>query len=250
MWLGLTVTSAVGLLGILVLYRRLRTSNRLLAETNGQITISSNRDFLTGLFNRRYLENFVSNLSLDAGHSPAQAGAGAGLVLLMDIGHFKRLNDSHGHAAGDQVLKATAQRLCALFRTHDRLARWGGEEFLAILPCARASEAAAIGARILRAVSADPIVAGEAAITVTMSLGICPLRLAMAGRPATWDEVLHLADEALYLAKQNERNKAYAITSAVHASSEEMARGLHINQEEGKLELFEVSMETTGEGVL
>jgi diguanylate cyclase (GGDEF)-like protein len=243
LWLALTITSAIGLLGILVLYRRLRTSKRLLEETNRQLTISSNRDFLTGLFNRRYLENFVSNLSLEHGGVRAQAAAGAGLVLLMDIDHFKRLNDTYGHAAGDQALKATAQRLATLFGAGDLLARWGGEEFLAILPGAQAGEAAAIGARVLRAISAEPIVAGESAITVTMSLGICPLRLAMADRPAKWDEVLHIADQALYLSKQTGRNKAYAITTAANATSDEMARALHVNREEGKVELVEVAMD-------
>lgn len=246
LWLALTITSAIGLLGILVLYRRLRTSKRLLEETNRQLTISSNRDFLTGLFNRRYLENFVSTLALQHGSVREQAETGAGLVLLMDIDHFKRLNDTYGHAAGDQVLKATAQRLATLFGAGDLLARWGGEEFLAILPDAQAGEAAAIGARILRAIAAGPIDVREGAITVTMSLGICPLHLEMADRPANWDEVLHMADEALYLSKQTGRNKAYAITTAVDATSHEMARGLHVNREEGKLELLEVAMQTAG----
>jgi diguanylate cyclase (GGDEF)-like protein len=237
-WLIAAVLSASGLIGMLVLYRRLRVSSRLLEASNCQLYISSNRDSLTGLFNRRYVENYV------AGPSPNQADyhspVGHGLVLLMDIDHFKRLNDTYGHAVGDQVLQSTAARLTALFRSDDIIVRWGGEEFLALLPTAHASEAAGIAARVLDAVSARPVVVDDVTMNVTVSVGICALRLDLNDREMNWEEVVLMADQALYLAKQNGRNMAYGLTAAVKATSAEMARGLRINWTEGKVQLLQV----------
>jgi diguanylate cyclase (GGDEF)-like protein len=237
-WLIAAALSATGLIGMLFLYRRLRVSSRLLEASNRQLYISSNRDSLTGLFNRRYVENYVG------GPSPSQADfhspVGHGLVLLMDIDHFKRLNDTYGHAAGDQVLRSTAARLSALFRSDDIVVRWGGEEFLALLPRAHATEAAGIAARILGAVSAQPLVVDGVTMNVTVSVGICRLKLDLNDREMNWEEVVLMADQALYLAKQNGRNMAYGLIAAVKASSAEMARGLRINWTEGKVQLMQV----------
>jgi diguanylate cyclase (GGDEF)-like protein len=237
-WLIAALLSASGMIGMLVLYKRLRVSSRLLEASNRLLYTTSNRDSLTGLFNRRYVENYVG------GPSPSQADchspAGRGLVLLMDIDHFKRLNDTYGHAVGDQVLQLTAARLTALFRSEDVVVRWGGEEFMALLPAAHASEAAGVAARILAAISAKPIVIDDVAVDVTVSVGICRLRLDLSDREMNWEEVVLMADQALYLAKQNGRNMAYALTAAVKATSAEMARGLRINWTEGKVQLLQV----------
>ena len=240
-WLVAAVTSAAGLIGILFLYRRLRRSNRLLEGSNLQLYTSSNRDSLTGLFNRRYVESYVAKSSSRRGTDDTSSSPAArGLVLLMDIDHFKRLNDTYGHAVGDAVLQVTAERLSALFRNEDIVVRWGGEEFLALLPKTDPGEAAAIVARVLSAVSGRPVVVKHASINVTISIGVCSLRLSLKDREMNWEEVVHLADQALYLAKQNGRNMAYGITGAVNATTADMARGLGINWNEGKAELFEV----------
>ncbi|MES2760134.1 MAG: GGDEF domain-containing protein [Pseudomonadota bacterium] len=238
-WLIAAVLSGSGLIGMLFLYWRLRVSTRLLEASNRQLYISSNRDSLTGLFNRRYVENYVAgpSPSLADFHSPV----GHGLVLLMDIDHFKRLNDTYGHAVGDQVLQSTAARLSALFRSDDIVVRWGGEEFLALLPTAHASEAESIAARILAAVSAKPIVVDCVTMNVTVSVGICRLKLDLNDREMNWEEVVLMADQALYLAKQNGRNMAYGLLAAVKATSVEMARGLRINWTEGKVQLLQVN---------
>lgn len=237
-WLIAAVLSASGLIGMLFFYRRLRVSSRLLEASNRQLYISSNRDSLTGLFNRRYVEHYVAgpSPSLADCHSPV----GHGLVLLMDIDHFKRLNDTYGHAVGDQVLQSTAARLSALFRSDDIVVRWGGEEFLALLPTAHASEAESIAERILAAVSAAPMVVEGVTMNVTVSVGICRLKLDLNDREMNWEEVVLMADQALYLAKQNGRNMAYALIAAVKATSVEMARGLRINWTEGKVQLLQV----------
>jgi diguanylate cyclase (GGDEF)-like protein len=240
MWLVAAVTSVVGLIGILFLYRRLRLSNRLLEETNRQLYTSSNRDSLTGLFNRRYVEGYVAMLSQSAADYNSPVPAGCGLVLLMDIDNFKQLNDTYGHAIGDEVLQATAERLSALFRSEDIVVRWGGEEFLALLPTTHASEAVGIASRVLGAVSATPVVVNEATMDVTISIGICRLGLGLKDRDMDWEEVVHTADQALYLAKQNGRNMAYGIAEAENATSAEMAQGLRKNWAAGKVELLEV----------
>ncbi|MFC0135964.1 hypothetical protein CR105_01400 [Massilia eurypsychrophila] len=238
-WLIAALLSASGMIGMLFLYKRLRVSSRLLETSNRLLYTTSNRDSLTGLFNRRYVENYVG------GPAPSQADyhspVGRGLVMLMDIDHFKRLNDTYGHAVGDQVLQSTAARLTALFRSDDVIVRWGGEEFMALLPAAHASEAAGIAARILGAISAKPIVIDGVAVEVTVSVGICRLRLDLSDREMKWEEVVLMADQALYMAKQNGRNMAYALTAAVMASSAEMARGLRINWAEGKVQLLQVN---------
>lgn len=237
-WLVAAVSSVAGLIGILFLNRRLRSSQCVLEETNRQLYSSSNRDSLTGLFNRRYVESYAAQLTRSGtdGNSPA----GCGLVLLMDIDHFKQLNDTYGHAVGDLVLQATAGRLSALFRNDDIVVRWGGEEFLALLPTTQASEAVGIASRVLAAVSAKPVVVDAVPMQVTISVGICRLRLGLKDREMNWEEVVHMADQALYMAKQNGRNMAYGVTLAGNATSDEIALGLRKNWNEGKVELFEV----------
>jgi diguanylate cyclase (GGDEF)-like protein len=102
------------------------------------------------------------------------------------------------------------------------------------------SEASGIAARVLDAVSANPVVVNKASINVTISVGICGLRLRLKDREMNWEEVVHMADQALYLAKQNGRNMAYGIAGRVNATSGEMAQGLRVNWNEGKVELLEV----------
>jgi diguanylate cyclase (GGDEF)-like protein len=239
-WLAAAVSTALGLIGLLFLYGRLRLGHRLLEETNRQLFTSSNRDALTGLFNRRYVQSYVEKLARRGADRTSPAADGCGLVLLMDIDHFKQLNDTYGHAVGDKVLQATAERLSALFRNEDVLVRWGGEEFLALLSATQASEAGAVAARVLAAVSATPVMVSTNAIHLTISVGICRFRLALKDREMNWEEVVNMADQALYLAKQNGRNMAYGVTEAANATSVDMAQGLRVIRNEGKIALLEV----------
>jgi diguanylate cyclase (GGDEF)-like protein len=240
LWLIVALVSAAAWIALLCLYGRSRKGNRLLEETNRQLFTSSNRDPLTGLFNRRYVETYITRVWRRGAESKSVAPAGCGLVLLMDIDHFKGLNDTYGHAIGDKVLQVTAARLSTLFRNEDVVARWGGEEFLALLPTTSASEATAMAARVLGAVSATPVVVNGTSVNVTISLGICVMSLRLKDHEMNWDEVVHTADQALYLAKQNGRNMAYGITDAANTSSADMARGLRMAWDEGKISLVEV----------
>lgn len=156
-------------------------------------------DALTGLFNRRALEQFGEDLSL-----PEAGGPPAGLILF-DIDYFKRINDTHGHLAGDRVLQEVARRIQALTRDSDILVRYGGEEFAFLaqpspgLPTLRAK-----AEKLRQAVESRPVAVEEGlAVPVTCSFGVaeCP-----PGEGA-WRRLFQAADEALYAAKAEGRNR-------------------------------------------
>jgi diguanylate cyclase (GGDEF)-like protein len=182
--LALTLGIADRVLG----FRRERDVARKMAE----------EDALTGVQSRRAIE-----MQLRALASEARAG-GSGLgVLFVDIDHFKSINDRFGHGIGDACLAAVAQRLQAELRDGDHLGRWGGEEFVALLPGANLDNAHHTSERILRAVSADPVLIASGEVSITVSIGIAVLD------PMHDDmqSLLHRADSALYRAKANGRNR-------------------------------------------
>jgi diguanylate cyclase (GGDEF)-like protein len=182
--LALTLGIADRVLG----FRRERDVARKMAE----------QDALTGLQSRRAIEMQLRALS-----SEARAG-GSGLgVLFVDVDHFKSINDRFGHGVGDACLAAVARRLQAELRDGDHLGRWGGEEFVALLPGANLDNAQHTSERILRAVSAAPVQAASGEVSITVSIGIAVLD------PLHDDmhSVLHRADSALYRAKANGRNR-------------------------------------------
>lgn len=155
-------------------------------------------DPLTGLANRRGL---FSALGRKAAVSKR---ALAGATLLIDIDHFKAINDTHGHENGDRVLIAFAERLQSVVRTDDIVARWGGEEFLVILDQGDGAAGAAVAERVRDAVTSHPFALDSGAITVTASIGVSVLA---AGEP-TIDAAIARADAALYAAKSSGRNRA------------------------------------------
>lgn len=194
------------------------------------------RDPLTGLFNRNHA---LPQLARIADRRRGTGGRFA--VLLLDIDRFKTVNDTHGHAAGDQVLAEVAQRLRAEMRAGDLLARIGGEEFLVVLPDTGAEAAQRVAERLRSAVQARPVTlpagagAGAGALTVTVSVGLAvgggegeggprafaavapPERLATAGvtMPASVRAVVERADRALLGAKAGGRNRVEASLPAV-----------------------------------
>jgi len=124
-------------------------------------------------------------------------------MLLIDVDHFKRVNDTHGHLAGDEVLKGLATELRQQVRDSDIVGRFGGEEFTVLLPRADAAEALAIAERLRRGASSLSICAGDARIGVTVSIGV-----AVYGRHGRdLFELLAAADLALYRAKDKGRNQ-------------------------------------------
>jgi len=156
-------------------------------------------DPLTGLYNRRFGEGRLREEFSRA----VRAGSPLGLLML-DIDHFKSINDTYGHLVGDRILKAvaTASRCC--LREGDILIRFGGEEFLAVLPAAAADDLAQVGERLRRSVEDLTTADGDRIIRVTMSLG----GAAFPSRQVDKEESLvKLADEALYRAKHTGRNR-------------------------------------------
>ena len=171
-----------------------------LKRLNQTLAKLSRTDALTGLFNRRYLEECVeAELTRCAQEHLLMA------VVMLDIDHFKRLNDTYGHAAGDECLRTVAQRLLACTRpTEDVLVRWGGEEFCLVALVTEAAAAAALGERLRASVCAEPVLCDDVQITVTASVGVA------VGVPKTRLDVFDLqlrADESLYAAKATGRNR-------------------------------------------
>jgi len=160
-------------------------------------------DALTGLYNRRYMESHVGTLV------ERSAARGKSLsVLLLDIDYFKSINDTYGHDAGDDVLRDFSDRLRACIRGIDLACRYGGEEFVVVMPDTDIGVATMVAERIRRRVAGDPfpIQGGEKQIEVTISIGIA----ARSTPEDTAAMILKRSDEALYRAKRDGRNRVVA----------------------------------------
>jgi len=175
----------------------------------------SSRDPLTGLANRRQFEIALAR-EIDR---VARAGEPA-LLLMIDIDHFKRVNDSRGHAAGDKVLQAVALRLLDCVRPMDTLARIGGEEFAMILPNCAPSFGLAVAERIRLQVEGQVIALDDGEpLSVTISLGGAFAPQWVRSTPALW---MSRADEQLYRAKDEGRNRTcLELPTTVQVSAEE-----------------------------
>jgi two-component system cell cycle response regulator len=157
-------------------------------------------DALTGLFNRRYMETHLATLMEQA------ASRGKPLALLiLDIDYFKAINDGHGHDAGDDVLREFSLRIRKSIRNIDLACRYGGEEFVIVMPETDIAVAAMVAERIRRRIATEPFAIQEGArnLDVTISIGIA----ALAGPADTAAAVLKRADTALYRAKRDGRNR-------------------------------------------
>jgi diguanylate cyclase (GGDEF)-like protein len=165
-------------------------------------------DALTGLANRRrFLEVCTHELSRARRYERRLA------VVLIDLDHFKKVNDTRGHLAGDRVLIGAAQRLSEAVREIDLASRWGGEEFAILLPDTDSSGAAEVASRYLKRLAGSPIdVSDGPSVTITASAGVAALP-----DPdlASVEDLLRKADEALYLAKEGGRNRVVVCSSSI-----------------------------------
>jgi two-component system, cell cycle response regulator len=178
--------------------RRKRYADRLRTNVLQSMELALT-DSLTGLYNRRYMETHLETLIEKAFHT------GRPLALVMiDIDHFKPINDTYGHDAGDEVLRQFARRLQSSVRGIDLACRYGGEEFVVVMPDADLSVARAVGERLRRNIAAEqfPVSKGAKQLDVTISVGIAMRREGDAA-----DTILKRADEALYQAKRDGRNR-------------------------------------------
>ncbi|MEM9182034.1 MAG: diguanylate cyclase [Pseudomonadota bacterium] len=193
--------------------RELRQTAAELEQKSAQLRTASLTDPLTGLFNRRFAEH---HLPIDQAACFRAYGAGRGQVLegadlllfMIDIDHFKRVNDRYGHAAGDAVLKAVPDRLATIFRESDHLVRWGGEEFLVVARNTSRQHAAELARRIVSRFHETPFETPHSPeLSLTCSIGFCPMPFAPADPgQVDWQDAVRLADMALYAAKHAGRN--------------------------------------------
>lgn len=170
-----------------------------LKRTNELLLELSNTDHLTGLFNRRYLMEV-----LDKEIQRSSRKGGQLSILILDIDHFKNVNDTYGHLQGDAVLQKVALQLQKELRNYDIAARYGGEEFIAVLPDATLSEAAFVAERIRASIQSSKFNGALSQLSLTVSLGVALYTLEDG---ITIDGFIKRADDALYRAKANGRNR-------------------------------------------
>ncbi len=176
---------------------KLALTARELENANKRLRVLATTDDLTGLLNRR-----EAIRRLDRCWQRALRHGAPLSVISLDIDHFKKINDTHGHAAGDMALREVCRQIVAVSRTTDDLCRIGGEEFLAICSNTTGVQAAELAERYRRTVEVQPLHYDGGALSVTISLGAAQAEAAM-GTP---DDLLRAADAALYAAKHAGRN--------------------------------------------
>jgi len=168
-----------------------------LGSYQSRIETMASTDKLTGLLNRHAFGILIEKLLAGNRRAPRPIS-----FLLCDLDHFKEVNDRYGHRIGDQVLTSVARQLAATLREADFAIRWGGEEFLLVLPGCPLDEALTVAEKLRHAVAAAQPSPDEPLIRVTMSLGVSEL-----GTDETADHAISRADDALYLAKRDGRNQ-------------------------------------------
>ncbi len=171
-----------------------------LKQVNLALAEASYTDLLTGLPNRRAMvERIHSELDRSA------RGRSQAALLMVDVDHFKLVNDTYGHEVGDRVLQALADTLRSVLRGYDTCARWGGEEFLVLLPATELADAVGVGEKLLQAVLQQRP-EGETLPAITLSVGVAVHRPGEASA-----SLLRRADDAMYEAKRHGRNRVEAL---------------------------------------
>jgi diguanylate cyclase (GGDEF)-like protein len=208
----------------------LQTLTLTLAQRSAELEAASLSDPLTGLRNRRFLSQHIERevaLSVRRHadhqlHGQPLADDADLIFFLIDIDHFKQVNDQHGHAAGDAVLKQVCERLRQVFRDSDYLVRWGGEEFLIVAIGTSRSHAAELAERARASVAQPPFVLDDGTpLHKTCSIGFACFPPDPAHAKALdWSSVINLADAALYAVKHNSRDGWLGVVNA-HADSDE-----------------------------
>jgi len=200
------------------LYEKIHQLNAEINTKNLELRESSLKDPLTDLHNRRYVDEYVAEFAttfLRQLSTPEFALRNLGLddkvilVAIADIDHFKRINDTHGHGAGDQALVEVARRLRESVRFDDTVIRWGGEEFLLVCPMVDKSNAGKVLKKVLDGVRTEPVVLADGtSLSVTISVGAIWLPF-FPSRPfaVPFEKAILLADHALYDAKAMGRNR-------------------------------------------
>lgn len=177
---------------------------RQLSDSLARMAMQATTDPLTGRANRRAVDDELQRQQLQFERTRTPFA-----VLLLDIDHFKQVNDRHGHGIGDEALKAFARRVAASLRPGDFLGRYGGEEFVVILPATPLEQALQVAQRVCDAVAAQPLLA-QPCLPATVSIGVATCRPGDTARG-----VLEAADHAVYEAKRSGRNRVCASQASI-----------------------------------
>jgi diguanylate cyclase (GGDEF)-like protein len=163
-----------------------------------QLTDLATIDYLTGIYNRQHFIHLAQQELLRCAKNRQRCS-----VLIMDVDHFKLVNDTYGHQAGDRVLKHVMDLCRKNFRRVDILGRYGGEEFVVLLPEISQEDVLVVAERVRLAIHQSPFITPDASINVSISLGVA---IADPEKLQPLDQLLDYADRALYTSKQKGRN--------------------------------------------
>jgi len=177
-----------------------------LISARDALQFQATHDPLTGLANRGEILHQIQRELARSARTDRPVG-----LLMADIDHFKRVNDTYGHPTGDAVIRGVALRLSALLRTYDSIGRYGGEEFIAVAPISDVTASLRVAERIREGVASTKFETASGDLQVTVSLGVA---VRSAGQPHDADAMLQAADAALYRAKAAGRNRVELATGA------------------------------------
>lgn len=175
---------------------RLRSGKRIV-DLEEKLRRQATHDALTGILNRGAIMERIA-IEMERAYREQEQLC----IAMVDLDHFKKVNDTYGHSAGDTVLCETASRMSSVLRPYDSIGRYGGEEFIVVFPSCDVESAAAVAERIRRAISVGPVITQSERISVTASIGIAEARQSQDS-----DSVIREADHALFRAKQAGRNR-------------------------------------------
>jgi diguanylate cyclase (GGDEF)-like protein len=211
-WWLLALVFALASVIVGILYRKVRNANAQLEEKNQELKQQSARDPLTALYNRRHFQEFMrSHQELERRGAGTSGDEIVSAMFLLDVDHFKNINDTYGHGAGDAVLREIADALREILRETDMIVRWGGEEFLAFLPAVPRGSLDEVARRLLAGIPERAIEYQGTRLSVNVSIGFAPFPLAQGGGGISWERAINIVDMALYLAKGHGRNRAYGV---------------------------------------
>lgn len=205
-YVGVGLAALLGLSLILmgVMLARVREANRKLKANQSLLRAASERDPLTDLANRRHFLAVMDRHAKDMF---------TGALLMIDIDHFKHVNDRHGHAAGDAVIIEVSRRIAQAVRAEDLVVRWGGEEFLVFARNVAPDQLQLLAERVLFIVGETPVQTAAGPLRVTCSIGFAHFPLPPAQLALHWEQAVNWADMALYTAKSQGRNRARGIVT-------------------------------------
>lgn len=192
-------TLVYGMLFALPVLRRTQAEQAMLTSRAAQWEVAALTDPLTGLYNRRYLEDALKEYLREFNATEAPLA-----IFMLDLDHFKKVNDTHGHAAGDIVLKEVADKLSSLTRSHDVVARMGGEEFCIIAPFSDPKHIEPFAKRICDGIASMEINVEDLVLKISVSIGVCSTHNGVRNA----DALLQISDEKLYEAKRSGRGRA------------------------------------------